>query len=311
MRPIKVWWSLYMIDIWSSMGLGLSRQFEFVEILPFPLDEQDFLSIRETQPLAKSSSRGLWAEMVMLARIWAGIHQLNRASADGLLVLSEVEAETQKLADELQAWSDRLHPSLQESHANLERYTRLGLGNAYAALHLGYHYYHEVLFYQFLGGPVHSESHSRQQWRIKCQKHAVAFCDLLYHCRALGQCQCVYVMVGHMLVITSTVYIHTLLFGDEEQKPLVRHRLVRNFKILTELQTFWAALDMALLRLQIFHNACMQSIDRSFCMDRWLLRFIQHGSSITERPLPDVEQSNDRSDRQSATDWWNWFLETL
>jgi hypothetical protein len=121
-----------------------------------------------------------------------------------------------------------------------------------------------------------------------------------------------------MLGVNSTIYIHVLLFSeDQEQVKMVRYRLARNFGILTELlQAFWAALDVALSRLQTFHNACIQLIERSFCMDRWLLKFIlEHGSSITERPLPsaisDEGQSAAAITSASADNWWNWFLQTL
>jgi hypothetical protein len=89
--------------------------------------------------------------MVTLARIWAEIHQLNKATVEGRIGPRELETSTDSVAHALQAWANGLPPHLEENQDNLERYACLGLGNAYAALHFGYHFYHEVLYYKFLG----------------------------------------------------------------------------------------------------------------------------------------------------------------
>ncbi|KAF7592257.1 hypothetical protein BBP40_000459 [Aspergillus hancockii] len=314
---LRVWWSLYMIDIWSSMGLNLPRQLEFVETFPLPMNETTFLALSGLRSTADARSQGLWSEMAMLTRIWAEIHQLNKATVEGRIGSRELETGTDRLSHALQSWSDGLPQNLKENQDNLERYARLGLGNAYAALHLGFHFYHEVLYYQFLGDTGQAETESVQRYRSQCQKHAFAFCDLLYRCRALEQCQAQYAMVAHMLVVTSTIYIHVLLFSEEEEKiRMVRHRLVRNFEICSVLQTFWAPLDVALSRLQTFHSTCKQSIDRSFCMDGWLLKFIiEHGSSITERPLHSPVSNESKSAAATRSDsadiWRNEFLRAL
>jgi hypothetical protein len=305
-----VWWSLYMIDIWSSAGLNLPRQLDFVESYPLPTSEDIFLSLRSGAMVADDCP-GLWSEMVILARIWARIHNLNKASVNSLIDYQSLTVAVDGLAQKLNEWSSNLHPSLRETPENLERFNSLGLGNAFAALHLGYHYYNEVLFYQFLArnpDPEHT-SPKVQTYRAQCDAHALAFCTLLYTCRSTSTLahQCHYVMVGHMLVVTSTVYIHMLLFSEnDEAKPqLARRRLAQNFEILTELQAFWVTLDVALSRLQVFHNACRRSIDESFRMDRWMLAFIlEHGSSVVERPIGGDEGDSPGTLR-------NWFLRTF
>lgn len=83
-----------------------------------------------------------------------------------------------------------------------------------------------------------------------------------------------YNMVGHVLVIASTVQIHTLLFGDEASVVQARARLERNFCILTKLRALWPTLDVCMERLQAFHRACRSSADTSFCMDGWMVRFL-------------------------------------
>ncbi|KAL4804608.1 hypothetical protein BDV18DRAFT_161702 [Aspergillus unguis] len=287
---LRIWWSLYMIDIWSSMGLNLPRQLEHIEIKGLPLS-------KEVSDLGQTTSV-LWFEMVKLAQIWTRINQLNKESVKSTYDSSSRLVDS--LAQELDGWNMALPSTLQESAANLDHYASLGLGNAFAALHLGFHYYNEVLFYQFLArGPDNTSNVSK--YRTRCEDHALAFCNLLYACRPNSQSQCLYVMVGHMLVVTSTIYIHMLLFSTTTSKVhLARQRLEQNFEILTELQSYWVPLDVALSRLRVFHNACTRSIEESFRMDQWMLAFIlEHGSAVGERRL-----GGDDTLRE-------WFLQTF
>ena len=88
-------------------------------------------------------------------------------------------------------------------------------------------------------------------------------------------CEVYYTMVGHVLVIASTVQLHILLFSsDEAQIKSARWRLERNFEILTKLQTFWPTLDVCFSRFSEFHKACIKSKETSFRLDRWMLQFL-------------------------------------
>ncbi|KAL4925218.1 fungal specific transcription factor domain-containing protein [Aspergillus undulatus] len=311
---LRIWWSLYMIDIWSSMGLDLSRQLDFVDEYSLPTNEEDFLSITGGQSMTNAACPGLWSEMAKLTRIWARIHSFNKESLNRSINNHSLCVTIDNLAIELREWANGLPASLRETPANLDRYKALGLGNAFAALHLGYHYYNEVLFYQFLArNPTSTRQHDdiKSRYQARCEEHALAFCNLLYACRSANSqpnYQCLYVMVGHMLVVTSTVYIHMLLFSPELEKvELARHRLAKNFEILTQLRTFWATLDVALSRLQAFHNACRRSIEGSFRMDTWMLKFIlEHGSSVGERPVAAGSMGDGNGEEPNALN--SWFL---
>jgi hypothetical protein len=84
-----------------------------------------------------------------------------------------------------------------------------------------------------------------------------------------------YTMVGHILVIASTVQIHTLLFSDNAtQIAASKRRLERNFEILSHLRNYWPTLDICFTRLQAFHKACRNSMDESFRLDQWMLKFL-------------------------------------
>ena len=289
---LRVWWTLYMIDIWSSHGLGsnVPRLLEYRADVPLPAEEISFLSLGCGSKDAGVRSGGIWAEMVQLAHIWTEIHDLNRTTVSGSRDQQSLDDAVAVLASKLNDWSARLPEHLAETQENLERYARVGLGSALAALHLGFHYYNVVLFYQFLASNTHGVAISMDYYGQCCKSHAKKFCALLYSCYSTPNCEVVYVMLGHMLVITSTVYIHSLLFSSmEEEITDARHRLEQNFKILTELQSYWVKLDVSLSRLQAFHHACTSSLEHPFRMDRWLAAFIfEHGVPVNDKSLDGV-----------------------
>jgi hypothetical protein len=268
------------------------------------MEESLFFGLSADSSSFNSSSSSICAEMVHLAHIWAEIHDLNKAAVGGLMEPERLRHAVETLSNKLNSWSASLQPHLKATKENLERYSSLGLGSALAALHLGYHYYNEVLFYQFLAENVEQSSESTSLYRDNCKAHASQFCDLIYTCQMTPGCECFYIMVGHMLVVTSTVYI-----------IMARKRLEQNFEILTQLQSYWVKLDDSLSRLKAFHNACISSVESSFYMDRWMLSFIlEHGTKVYEKfdhggSSPSVQHSMTSSKSPSPDltlqDWYS------
>jgi hypothetical protein len=311
-----------MIDIWSSGGLKLSRQLSFGEDVELPAEEAFFLALSTNNASSanKPPSAGIWGEMARLSRLWADIQDLNKQSVERQQTAVSLAPDIDALAAKLECWQKTLPPALKESRENLEHAAAYGMGTSYAALHLGYHYYHEVLFYQFMAESHQNPSLRANSYAERCTAHAQAFCDLLYLCEQTEGCKCLYAMVGHMLVVTSTVYMHMLLFnGRDSQASQIRKRLEHNFEILTELQLHWVTLDTSLSRLKVFHNACLYSIENSFSMDQWMLRFIlQHGSNMPEKfaLLPDgttqvLLASGVVTDDGTAGNLREWYSQTL
>jgi hypothetical protein len=99
-------------------------------------------------------------------------------------------------------------------------------------------------------------------------------------------CDVLYNMVGHVLVIASTVQIHALLFSsDADEISAARYRLERKFNILLRLRELWPSLDFCMMRLQAFHKACRNSMDNSFKLDQWMLRFLsEFAKPVDDRP---------------------------
>jgi hypothetical protein len=100
-------------------------------------------------------------------------------------------------------------------------------------------------------------------------------------------------MVGHVVVIASTVQIHSLLFeGEEANVSLAKTRLEKNFCILTHLRQLWPTLDICMERLMAFHHACRDSADTSFCMDRWMVRFlVEFASPVSDKASSTQDQN--------------------
>lgn len=99
-----------------------------------------------------------------------------------------------------------------------------------------------------------------------------------------------YSMVGHAIVISSTVQLHILLFSDDEdQVDAARRRLERNFLILCGLQNLWRTIDHSFGRFREFHEACMRAKANfedprsTFRLDRWMLRFLMEFSKPIEQ----------------------------
>lgn len=312
-----------MIDIWSSAGLKLTRQLSFREDFELPREESWFLSLSLSIPIQPNRTQaiGIWGEMARLSRLWSEVQDLNTTSVERQLTPMSLAQDIDALAQRLDQWQRDLPPFLKQTRENLEQAATIGQGTAFAALHLGFHYYHEVLYYQFIAESHQNPSPLANTYADRCAEHAQAFCDLLYLCEKTEGCKCLYAMVGHMLVVTSTVYIHMLLFSPEQQHlaPQLRKRLEHNFEILKELQGHWVTLDTSLSRLKVFHNACLSSIEHSFSMDQWMLRFIlEHGSNMPEKfaaVLPDgtteVQLAGNGATSDTTVSLQDWYSQTL
>jgi hypothetical protein len=139
---------------------------------------------------------------------------------------------------------------------------------------LGYYHYGQLLHYQFLSSSSEAQSDSARHSRA-CKHYAAKLCSLVYRSHSTPGSEVLYSAVSHILVIASTVQIHTLLFSDDEGEIRIsKSRLERNFEILLRLRTYWPSVDGAMSRLRAFHQTCLRSKETSFVLDRWLLRFL-------------------------------------
>ncbi|KAK6811579.1 hypothetical protein RU639_012758 [Aspergillus parasiticus] len=286
---LRTWWSLYMIDRWSSAGLNIPRQIQDCDQFQLPMSELDFHNLAPGQPVGKDSRitrPGLWGYMVILVRIFGQIQHLHRQIADGTLDNSGIESSTRQLASEFETFIQGLPSGLQLTKENMETHSTLGVGQAFIALHLGYHHYATLLYFPYLGSQM-TRILNQKLFATRCKYHAAAFSDLLRSSNETKGCEAVYFIVAHMTVTSSSALLHTLLFGQEDELFNTKKRLYYNFQILLRLKSYWSGVGMMIERLFTFQKACMLSMDRIYTMDKWIVKFLlQHALPIEGNPGP-------------------------
>ncbi|KAH8589303.1 hypothetical protein B0O99DRAFT_523490 [Bisporella sp. PMI_857] len=286
----RVWWTLYLIDRWASAGLGLARQFHSTEPQPpLPLDEYMFQQLRCGDEILDGTSRvpGIWAHMISLVHIFGHIQDFNRQLVeqdewDG----DAIEVAAHELAEQMTAYEQNLPEHIRFSLENLDAQITKGSGRTFIALHLGYHHYATLLYYQYL------DRHRPLKPRVRiyaerCKYHAAAFSDLISLSRSHGQAEALYNIVGHMTVVSSSVLLHTLLFGDDHELLPARRRLESNFEALVELRTFWPSVELMTNRLITFQNSCLESVALdTHRVDKWMLKFLlEHALSLDTKAV--------------------------
>lgn len=304
---IRLWWTLNMVDVWSSNGVGLPRSIVPRHDIPYPMDDSVFLDMRRSDPeppaltTAEESSQSLLTQMVLLNAILYEISDLNKSIASdyagtppsGYLFDDRVDI----LGRKLHQWWANLPPRLRDTQQNLDYWASIGLGHLFVAVYLGYYHFGQLLYYQYLSADLLIDDEDEEgvvelshasRYATQCKIHATNLCEILYRAYSTPWCDVYYSMVGHVLVVASTVQLFMLLFSSEEAEvTAARERLGRNFEILTQLQTYWPSVDHAVSRFREFHNACFDEKQRkeSFRMDQWMMKFqFEFANPISERP---------------------------
>ncbi|KAF7557811.1 hypothetical protein G7Z17_g469 [Cylindrodendrum hubeiense] len=236
----RVWWTVFMADRWSSSSLGLPRQISDTELaVDLPMDETIFesLSAEETK-LNVPWQPGLWAHMIALVQMFGPIQDLNRRSVYGNLTLEEMETGVTYISDQLENWERMLPVNVRMNEENLEQHIQTGTGGAFIALHLGYHHYATLLYFRFLEPPA-STSPLVEIYHSKCNFHASSYSSLVKLAREKKGCEVMYPTVGHMAVVSSSVLLHTLLFGEQRDLQSARDALNENFAAILDLRRYW------------------------------------------------------------------------
>lgn len=260
----RVWWSLYMTDLWCMCGQGLHSQLKDIEAkIELPISDSTFITLRPEQCSIPATThpgeRGIFTHLVTLVPLFAPIHNINRLIAEGEPHSVELDQQVERLAWELEDWKHKLQPDAQMSEENLRRQQKLGLGGLLLSLHLAYHHYCILLYFRYLEGsggggggqrPPYSTSnstpsldhHTTTKYIARCKSHASSFSSLLLLSRQLKGCDVVYPNIGHMATVSSSVLVHTLLFGDDlDELEAVSRELNANFEALIELTQYWPA----------------------------------------------------------------------
>ncbi|KFZ11680.1 hypothetical protein V502_07463 [Pseudogymnoascus sp. VKM F-4520 (FW-2644)] len=283
----RVWWSLYMIDTWSTAGIDLPRRLLFRGSGPkLPMDEGMFNRLERGDPPPEPWKPGLWTHYVVLVQIFGRILDLNRR----LVFPSEedktpIEEDSQRLALELEDFERNLPADVRYSAANLAARIADSTGRMFVALHLGYHHYSTLLYYHYLENHKLSFAEPSRLYISRCKYHAAAFSDIIRVSLTNNEAEAVYNIVGHMTVVSSSVLVHTVLFGGNSEVREARERLEVNFQLLVKLDKFWPSVAPLINRLIKFQNFCIESTSpQPHKMDRWMIKFLlQHGLDLNSR----------------------------
>ncbi|KAF2010731.1 NADH dehydrogenase [Aaosphaeria arxii CBS 175.79] len=272
----RIWWSLFMADRWCTPGLGLPREIPFINrSMELPMDERDFQLLRPADELSFERQRnGLWAYNITLVDIVDEIQDMNLSLTQDYVDRPTVDAQVQRIEARLQDWHNSLPLYMIMNEPNLERYRKQGTGGLFVGLHLGYHYFHTLLYFQYL--EPNCEPNPRTiAYASKCRSHGLSFSRLLWTARGLGDCHVVFLTVAHMTIVSSSVLLHLLLFGNPEEVDTAKLQLTRNFEALMELSKYWPRVDKMKDRLFVFQEACLRSSAAStYTVNRWVVRFL-------------------------------------
>ncbi|KAH8600670.1 hypothetical protein B0O99DRAFT_681546 [Bisporella sp. PMI_857] len=267
----RVWWTLFMADRWYSSGLGLPRQIEDCERLTdLPMDESTF--------------HALTIDQYSLVDLFGPIQDLNRRIVQEDLEDNEIDRCAFDLSKRLDAWEETLPADVKLNAENLAGHKTRNTGGPFVALHLGFHHYSTLLYFQYLEAKRTSIV-STKQFAERCKRHASSYSALLKFAREEEGFAAVYPTVGHMAIVSSSVLLHTLLFDDEDKIPSTRGKLNANFEALIELEQYWPALKSMINRLVLFQNMCLLSeTSHVHTLNKWMIRFlIEHALPLEEK----------------------------
>lgn len=239
---IRVFWSLYMADLWSSAGHDLPRQMRASDSFLLPMDELQFDQLQLGSHYLETSRPGLWGRMIQLVHVFRDIQDLHRKYVDCGMNDADIEATTWRLSAPLDDFIQSLPENVQLREENIQEHAKKGLGPAFVALHLGYHHYSTLLYFHYLDLRL-EQSATVTSFASKCRHHAAAYSDLLRLSWTIPRCKTVYFIVAHMIVVSSATLLHTLLFGEQSELLQARQRLEFNFEALVEMRQYWPAVE--------------------------------------------------------------------
>lgn len=243
----RIFWTCFIMDTWASGGSNLSRQLGLQAKQPrVPMDEYVFQRMKPDDADVNDEEwvPGLWGHMVRLVEIYTQIQQLHKQLAetaewDERLMESSVRA----LEARLDAFERDFGAELGFSRENLAAFVARGLGSVFIAFHLGYHHYYTLLFYQYLDQRRPLTQNGRG-YAERCKHHAAVICDVLKASREVPGAPALYNIVGHVTIVSSSVLLHTYLFGEPHELEESRRCLASNLESLVQLRSYWPSVEL-------------------------------------------------------------------
>ncbi|KAI8716197.1 Zn(2)-C6 fungal-type domain-containing protein [Fusarium sp. LHS14.1] len=295
----NLYWQVWMMDCWTSVRSQLPQQLPNDPTFPRPIREEVFdalpdCSLTDVQIGPDSRATSLWTLILPLTQWHAQAVKLNYDIVHEPSLEFRIRNLVRDLARKLDHWVQSLPPTLRNTLENWSSYSDRGYGRPFAVMHIIYHHTGQLLFYQFLNkcivpGDNVTVNEEALGYAELCKAHAMALSKLFWELNAAPDLDCLWSPVNsHLLVIASTIHLHTMLLGTGRPEAAEAKKLLeQNFVVLQELQKYWPSTELAFSRLQSFHNACqMSSISKTFNMDQWMVNFLnRYDISIEDREL--------------------------
>lgn len=325
-----------MWDCWESAGSCIRQQLTIDPGFPLPMEEHAFEQLDPDsddsdsitqQDMNASRQRGLWAQMIPFTEVVAPINEIHELTVQNCIPDAELFDKIERIAEKLETWKLNLPSTLLVTPTNLASYSSTGLGRTLVALHTGYHHFSQLLYYQFLHRSISTSAGCSPiviEYARRCRSHAADLSNLLSLANSTPGCESRWLMVGHLLAISSSIHLHTLLFDDDDDQITgVKKMLKQNFEMMMELRRYWPGIDLAISRLRVFHRTCQQSMNTAFDMDHWMLHFLQrYAKPISDKyatilpeidhhaaHLSEIQGSGSDGQVQAADDgpWVDWI----
>lgn len=243
----RIFWTCFIIDTWASGGSDLSRQFQWRAVGPrLPMNEADFNAMQPTDsdPDDTVWRPGLWCYMVTLVEIYTKIINFHQKLAETHeWDEASMEEEVRSLDMQLARFEGNLPPEYHFSLDNLAIFVKQGIGSVFVAFHLGYHHYYTLLFYLYLD-QRRPPTRNGKVYRDRCKAHARIVCDVLKASRLEPEAPGLYNIVGHLTIVSSSVLLHTYLFGEAYELEDAKLRLESNLESLVQLRHYWPSVEL-------------------------------------------------------------------
>jgi hypothetical protein len=188
-----------------------------------------------------------------------------------------------EISADLQRWQNNLPSNFKFNPQNIYLQNSLSYGAIFLGTHLSYHYNYVVLLYQFLS---YSDLNSKR-YAEQLEYHASKISEIVRWSNKLPDCKLLYSVVSHILVISSSVHLHTLLYGNGKASRMAKEDLDTNFEHIMTLRRLWPAVDVSAARLRLFESACLTSNQNIWRMDRWLVKFLLHHTTYMDEDRRD------------------------
>lgn len=290
-----------MTENWYAARALIPKQLMDSPTFKRPIEEAVYRDMKEDDSPEKYSERnigasglrdcGLWTWMIPLSEFHDQVMRLNDAIVQNTVSEDHIRQEVKTLSNDIEIYFMSLPGHLQHTPENWDRHTKCGFGREFTILQLNYHHQCQMLYYQFLkkgsATSVYSADQEAERYAEKCKKHATALSQVMWNANSCAGMECTWSPInGHLLVVSSSVLIYSLLFDTDEESIIRAKKLLeQNFIMLLQLRRYWALVELSMARLRAFHKACqMNSTQQNFDMDHWMVYFLnRYDANVSER----------------------------